>query len=125
MARQIIPMKRNDLLPDLRVRLCDTNNPTGVDLTLATEVRVLAYGHGAVKIDQEMTVADQEDPALLGVVSYQWQAEDTDTIGDYDLEFQVMWPGDRPQTWPVAESVAASYLVLRVLKDLGPVVVAP
>lgn len=119
--RQIIPMKQHDLLPALSLRLVDDNNPNGVDLTLATEARLLVADSlsGTLKINQVMTIAAQTVPANLGVVGYGWTGADTDTVGDFDVEVQVTWPGPKPQTWPDPAS-APFYVILRITKDLGP-----
>jgi hypothetical protein len=116
----IIGMKRNDLLPVFRVRLTDANNPGGVDLSAATEVRLLMANLAGLKVNHVMVVEDQTQPATLGVVHYEWTGTDTDTSGDFNAEIQVTWPGALPQTWPVSTDPAPDYMIVRIQKDLGP-----
>lgn len=39
------------------------------------------------------------------VVAMQWEAGDTATIGRIDVEVEVMWPGNKPQTFRPATGV--------------------
>lgn len=109
-----IVMKRNDLQPRLEVRL--ERDGVAVDLTTADEVRFLAKRGATVKIDGLMTWGDQTGD-LRGIVYRDWVIGDTDTASEYQVEYQVMWPASRPETFP-----DGGYDVLQVVKDLGPVV---
>lgn len=106
-------IKQHDLLPDLQVKLLSDDEP--VDLLNAMSVTFLMQSRKTgVKVEANMVIADQTDPDTLGVVSYAWQPGDTDVVGEFNGEFQVNWPADRPQTFP-----AHSYIVISVEKDLG------
>lgn len=110
MARLIHRMKQHDLEPPLRLVVLD--GVKAVDLTNAQDAYLIIEGI----VDRElMTIdPDQTVDGNRGHVSYAWQAGDTDTIGEFNFEIEVMWPGDRPQTFPVK-----SYAVLSVEDDLG------
>jgi hypothetical protein len=109
-------IKQHDLRPRYRVKLTQTDpsNPTAtipVDLTDATSVRFLmstASGTTA-KVDAPAAFVDRTG----GIVEYAWQAGDTDTVGDYSIEFEVMW-GTEPQTFP-----SNGYFTARINADLG------
>lgn len=101
-------IKRGDLLPAWRVTLL--NGETPVDLSAATEVRVLAWRSNALLINRVLPGPYPTDGAL----SMPWEAADTATAGDLLFEVQVTWPGSRPQTFP-----PDGYLVTRVYQDLG------
>jgi hypothetical protein len=96
-------IKENDSLPDVEARLWITRERrrTPVDLDTALEVRFVAKRKGGTKVIQgTCEVADQTIDANLGKIIYRWQTLDTDTPGDYKVEFQVIWPGGKPQTFP-------------------------
>ncbi len=108
MARLIHRMKQHDLEPPLRLVVLDGTAP--VDLTNAVDVVLIVGGI----IDRAPMEADPDQTTNRGHVKYDWQSGDTDTIGEFNFEIEVMWPGDRPQTFPVK-----SYAVLVVEDDLG------
>lgn len=107
-------IKQHDLEPGLEVQLLSGTTP--VDLTMATAALFLMKSRKTgLKATGAMTIADQSIEANLGVVTYDWQLGDTDTVGEYTAEVQVMWPANKPQTFP-----AHSYFTVGIEKDLGP-----
>jgi hypothetical protein len=109
---KVFNMKQYDLLPVLRLTLLDGSDP--VDLTLASEVRLLMKSRAAgLKVDSVMTKLAQENDTL-GQVEYEWQEGDTDTLGSYQGEVQVLWPGQLPQTFP-----AKGYFKININRDLN------
>lgn len=82
---------RGDLKPDLVVTLTDGGVP--INLTSAASIRLIGTRLGVVVIDVLVTGTSQ------GVVTYLWAEQDTAVIGDIDIEVEVMWPGDKPQTF--------------------------
>jgi hypothetical protein len=109
----VFNIKQDDLLPVFRVQLLDGTNP--VDLTSATAVRLMLSNRAqGLKVDALMTPLAQEGDTL-GMVEYEWQEGDTDTIGSFNGEIQVLWPGQLPQTFP-----AKGYFRVLVNRDLGP-----
>ncbi len=117
MATTKFNLKQYDLRPVLRIRLLDGTVP--IDLTLASEVRLLLKNRAAgLKVDSVMDKLDQEDEDTIGFVEYEWQPGDTDTLGTFSGEIQVLWPGQIPQTFP-----GKGYFQVSINRDLndGPV----
>lgn len=114
----IVGIKQHDTLPQLRLRLTDTNYPNGVPLSGATEARLLVSKLGTLKVNAVMVIEDQV--ANPGVVHYDWLPANTDTVGDFNMEVQVTWATGGVETWPVSTDPAPAYMILRVQKDLGP-----
>ena len=85
-------LKRGDLTPNLSITLTDDDEP--VNLTSATDIRLIGTRRGVVVFDRSLSGSAQ------GVVTMPWQAGDTDDLGVILVEAEVMWPGDKPQTFP-------------------------
>jgi hypothetical protein len=101
--------KRGDLLPIIQGTCTDVNGP--VDLTNATSVRFLMKSSaGVAKVTSAAAFVDRPN----GVVSYTWAGTDTDTVGDYTAEFEVTWPGAKPETFP-----NRGYITVSIFQDLG------
>lgn len=112
MDRYVI--KQNDLEPSFEVQLLDGTTP--VDLTSAVDVLFLMKSRKTgIKATGTMVVADQTVADNRGIVRYDWQTGDTDTVGSFNAEVQVTWPTGRPQTFP-----ANQYVLIDVQRDLGP-----
>lgn len=105
-------IKQHDLLPKLSLTLVEGVDP--VDLSLATSARLLVRSLATgLKVNAVMTVLDQNVPANKGKVEYTWTGTDTDTVGKYKAEVEILWPGNKPQTFP-----ANKYFVVDVQNDL-------
>lgn len=88
-------IKQNDTSPSLQATLKDAAlNP--VDLTGATVMFHMKSIDGTVKVDQQMTITN----ASGGVVQYDWQSGDTDTVGTYYVEFEVTYADSSVETFP-------------------------
>lgn len=89
-------IKRNDTSPGIRTTLFDGNN-LPVDITGNKGVRFhMKDASGTVVIDDAATVAD----AANGVVTYTFTALQTDTVGTYQVEFEVTYADDAVETFP-------------------------
>lgn len=88
-------IKQNDTSPSLQATLKDASQ-TAVNLTGATVMFHMKSVDGTVKVDEEMTITDAEG----GVVQYDWQAGDTDTVGTYYVEFEVTYSDLAVETFP-------------------------
>jgi hypothetical protein len=102
-------IKRHDTRPPLVKNLLDADGDP-VNLSTASVVFIMSAG-GVPKVNRApVTVTN----APTGEVSYQWQAADTDTSGQYDGEFEVASGGGGVQTFPNPKK-----LVILVSDDLG------
>lgn len=103
-------IKRNDTKGTIECNLLDGDS-TAADLTGATvKFLMRREGRSDAKVDAEASVVG--DPAE-GIVSYQWQAADTDTAGDYEAEFEVTFSDGRVATFP-----SDGYISVKVLADV-------
>lgn len=92
-------IKQNDTGPPLQVTLKDGDG-SAVDVTGAT-VAFSMSGAGIVKVDEQSVTLTT---AASGIVTYSWQAGDTDTPGTYEGEFEVTFGGGQIQTYPNSEA---------------------
>lgn len=107
-------MKRHDTRPVYRAQLLEpaANDPTNkvpVDLSDATAVKFIMSGDDGIKVNKAAAIEDGPN----GRVKYVWVAEDTDTSGDYSIEFEVSWGTDK-QTFP-----SDGYLTISIVDDLA------
>lgn len=86
-------IKQNDTLPLLEAQLLDTNgNPLNLDLC---SVKFhMATNRGILKIKRDATIVDIEN----GKVKYEWQEEDTSTVGTFKCEFEINMPDGKTIT---------------------------
>jgi hypothetical protein len=103
-------MKQNDLRPPLRAQLLDGETP--IDLSAASSARIIVTSLDKTTelLDRAVTI----DVGNTGWVEMEWQAGDTTTVGRYLVEYEVTWPGAKPQTFPVD-----GYAWLVIGDDLG------
>lgn len=88
--------KQGDTAPAIAEQLFDGTG-TAVNLTGASvKFMMWAPGDAAVKVNATATITD----AALGKVSYTPTALNTDTIGDYLVEWQVTFSGGAIETFP-------------------------
>jgi len=88
-------IKQNDTSPSLQATLKDASL-TPINLSGATVMFHMKSVDGTVKIDETMTITDAEN----GVVQYDWQVGDTDTVGTYYVEFEVTYSDASVETFP-------------------------
>jgi hypothetical protein len=111
-------MKQNDTQPTLVAALTET--PSGgkaeaIDLTAAEKVYLIVREKGASdptepKFKKECSITSAEG----GEVAYEWDAEDTDTSGEFNFEFEIVWAPGETETVP-----RQGYYLLDVEDDLG------
>lgn len=90
-------VKQNDTAPSIRATLKDGDDDV-IDLTGATvRFHMRTIGGTTAKVDSAVTVIS---PATSGIVQYDWVADDTDTIGTYQAEFEVTYSDSRIETFP-------------------------
>lgn len=100
-------IKRGDLEPELEIAL--TRDGAPVDLTPAQSVNVVMLPRARGAAVRRIATG-----GATGVVKMPWVAGDTDAPGLIDLEVEVTWPVDRPETFP-----EDGYLTVEVVPDLG------
>lgn len=88
-------IKQNDTSPSLQATLKDASL-TAINLAGASVQFHMKAVDGTLKVDAAMTVVD----AANGVVQYNWQAGDTDTVGAYYAEFEVTYADTTVETFP-------------------------
>ena len=102
-------IKQNDTSPSILAELKDANN-TPVNLTAATAKIFIKSVDGTLKVNEDVQIIN----VALGVVRYDWQVGDTDTVGTYSVEFQVTYTDGAVETFPNTGSIA-----LVVTKELN------
>lgn len=88
-------IKQNDTSPSLSATLTDYNG-TAINLTGATARLHMKDLEGTLKIDAAMTISNAD----AGIIKYDWQAGDTDTVGTYNVEFQITYSDSSIETFP-------------------------
>ncbi len=89
-------IKQNDTVPSLRAAL-KNGSGDAVDITGATcQFHMRVLGQTTVTVDASAQIIDEE----TGIVQYNWVADDTDTIGSYQAEFEVTYPDGTIETFP-------------------------
>lgn len=88
-------IKQNDTSPSLQATLKDASL-SPIDLTGASVQFHMKSVDGTVKVDAAMDIVTP----LSGLVQYDWQAGDTDTVGTYYVEFQVTYADLAVETFP-------------------------
>ena len=102
-------IKQNDTTPILQATLKDADG-NAVDLTGATVRFHMADAAFNSKVDAAGTVHD----APNGVVRYEWQADDTDTAGEFIAEWEVTYADNEVESFP-----SEYYLEIKVGQELG------
>ena len=101
-------IKQNDTSPALRYALIPTVNLTGASVVFNMRPR----GSTTVKVSRQ--TATVVAPATSGIVEYSWAAADTDTMGDYEAEFEITYSDATVETFP-----NASYIAVKVTDDIA------
>lgn len=104
MEDQTFNIKQGDLRPYLKVQLVTLSDDGEVEgpqpLTGNEEIvfSMLNKATNTLKIDRgpDVTILD----ATNAMVQYEWQDGDTDEIGSYIGEFEVLHGGTEPETFP-------------------------
>ena len=106
-------IKQGDLLPIITAVLKDAAG-LPVDLSgLSVKFIMRQVYADTNKVNAAATV-DADQVTNKGKVSYAWEGTDTDTAGVYWAEWQVMFSGSKPETFP-----NDSHMVVRVEGQLG------
>ena len=108
----IFEIKQHDLLPRFDFTLLDFDEPA--DLSYALSARFMMRNRSTgLKVDRNAVILDQSVDANVGKGYYEWVEGDTDTVGSFKAEIEVIWADGRPQTFP-----GNKYVTIKILKDL-------
>ena len=89
-------IKQNDTSPSLRAILKD-GDEIAINLTGATvRFHMRTVGGATATVDADASIVTAES----GIVQYIWDAADTTTVGSYQAEFEVTFPGGAVETFP-------------------------
>ena len=93
-------LKRGDTARSIQATLLDPND-VAVNLTTATSVKFImrpkgSRGAASPKVEAAAVIVN----ASAGIVRYDWQAADVDTVGTFNAEWEVIWPTVKPDTYP-------------------------
>jgi len=103
-------VKQNDTSPAMLATLQDADG-NAVNVTGATvRFHMRAVGSTTVVVDEAATIVT----ALDGLVRYDWQAADTDTIGSYQAEFEVTYADATRETFP-----NDAYIRVEIIDDIA------
>lgn len=102
-------LKQNDTQPALRAQLKDGDD-VPIVLTGATIRFHMRTISGTVKVDAAATIIT----AANGIVQYNWQAADTNTIGTYQAEFEVTYQDTTIETFP-----NSGYIRVEITDDIA------
>jgi hypothetical protein len=114
-------IKRKDTWPAYKNIIEQTNPITGnkepVNLTGAVKIRFLAKAtQGATLIEGLMTGPGGGAFNSTGEVEYLWVTGDTNTVGEYQIEYEITWKLSPLQVETVPNN---GYESLAILTDLG------
>lgn len=111
-------IKQGDTRPTYVVQLKENMGQADerpIDLTGATQVNfIMKKQNSSPTANFDTKGAMVILQATSGIVEYQWQAADTATIADYDVEFEITWAPGAIETVP-----NVGYLSVSVKADLG------
>ena len=110
-------LKQNDRRPLFVVVLKDNfgePDEAVVDLTNATSAvfNMVPAGGGAVKINRGSATIGS--PASNGQVTYSWGTADTNTVGTFNAEIEIVWNDGKAETFP-----NDSYWTVEIVDDLA------
>lgn len=111
-------IKQNDTKPYFSVALKQDygeDSEAAINLSTADHVNfIMRYITDTDIEGPKVKAACVVDDVNLGIVTYRWDSDDTDTIGIFNVEFEIVWNDGRIQTVP--NNV---YGQLEVVDDLG------
>lgn len=111
MSAHIFYIKQYDRRPNLIARLKNADG-TPLNLTGASSVKFIMKKDNTVVINK-VDCSISATPAD-GTVTYEWQVNDTDTLGTYKAEFEITWATGITQTLPEDD-----YIKIIVKNDLA------
>jgi hypothetical protein len=105
-----VTRKQNDTYPPLLAQLTDTVGPINLTTATTVELIMVEMGSGSATGGGFCAITD----AVAGRVSYEWDPEDTDDVGIFNAEFEIVWADGGIQTVP-----NTTYFTVEIKDDLG------
>lgn len=103
-------IKKNDTSPSIRATL-KNGSGSSVDVQDSTvRFHMRKLGSTQTVIDEAATLIN----ASGGVVQYNWSANDTDTVGSYQAEFEVTYTDGTIETFP-----NSGYIRIDIVSDIA------
>jgi hypothetical protein len=109
-----ITIKRNDAGKVLSGQFLNAAG-TAVNCSAFTSAKIFMKKGSTLKIDSTFTFTN----AATGSWSYTCTADDVDTSGNYQMEFEVGFAGGVKQTFPTHPDKKRRYLQILIENDLG------
>lgn len=110
-----LTIKAGDTWPPLRGLAADSDG--ALALADAASVQVIIKKAGDAAIGGAIDVIDPPDDDGMNW-QYVWQDGDTDVIGSYDVELEIVW--DSGTTPPEVQTVPSSgFQTIEIIDDLG------
>jgi hypothetical protein len=111
-------IKKGDTAPPIRRQIIQASTGLPYDLTGATAKFIMNEEDKTTPIINAAAVI--ESPEGNGFIRYDWQAGDTDKVGNFPAEFQITLSGGGVLTFPAGEfSPGRSYIYVKITEDLG------
>jgi hypothetical protein len=107
-------MKRGDLLPILTGQALNKRTGEPINLASAPFPRFLMRAKDGTPAIISATVGATVTNATQGALAYVWQSGNTATVGQFEGEFEVTFPGTTPQTVP-----GRGYIPITIELDIG------
>ena len=94
---------QNDTAPSITSQLTDGGKP--IDLSTASNItfHMEDMFQRSVVSDDLTGRTNIVDPTI-GKVEYTWRAEDTDTVGTYSAEWEVLYEDGKVETFPTSDN---------------------
>ena len=103
-------IKQNDTSPYLVATLQDGDGQS-IDLTSSSVVfKMRPVGISTPKVDRAAVIQSENS----GIVRFEWQSSDTDTMGSYEAEFEVTHSDNTIETFP-----NASFIRVTITDDIS------
>jgi hypothetical protein len=106
----VFSIKQNDTAPALQASLFDASG-AALDLSGASARFHLRKRDGTTTLIDAAATIVTASPA---VVSYSWAAGDTDTVGEYEAEFEITYADSTVETFP-----NRGYILVRIWDDIA------
>lgn len=108
-------IKQNDTSPKLtRTYFTDRDiDSTGVTVS-SVSIHMAERDGGTVSLNSTATLEAEDYDTNSITVSYDWASGDTDTVGEYNVEFEITYSDGKVETFP-----KDGYIHLKISKEIA------